>query len=118
MSRKAIQEGIPLLAYIMEDPWPKSDRIPYLGYVGMDERITGEILARATLEKIDMERAALGIQYPGLASLETRASGIIKVLKEKGVPNDKLDITVVPATAITVLGAEISKYPETNGCSS
>ena len=112
--RNSISEGIPIIAYNMEDPRPKNERIPYLGYIGMDERVTGDVLARATLDKIDIKRAAIGIQYPGSASLETRASGIIKVLKEKGIPYDKLDITPTPSTAINVLGAYITKYPETN----
>lgn len=114
LSRRAIDEGIPVLAYNLEDPRPKSERIPYLGYIGMDERVTGEILANATLDKMDIHRAAIGIQYPGSSSLETRARGIEKVLNERGIPYEKLDITPNPATAITVLGAYKQKHPDTN----
>jgi simple sugar transport system substrate-binding protein len=112
--RRGIKNGIPVIAYNQLDPRPEGERIPYLGYVGMDDRVTGEALAKAMLSKMKIKRAAIGIQYPGSAPLEMRASGIIKALNAAGIPNDKLDITEVPATAQTVLGSYLTKYPETN----
>lgn len=112
--RKAIEEGIPIIAFNTEDTRPKNIRIPYLGFVGMDESVTGEMLAKATLEKIDIKRTAIGIHAPGTASLEARASGIVKVLEEKGIPYEKIDTTMQPATVMTNLGAYLIKYPETN----
>lgn len=114
LSKFAIDQGIPMIAYNLEDIRPIPERVPYLGYIGMDERITGEILAEATLNKIDIDRAVIGIQYPGSSSLETRARGIEKVLRENGIPFDKLDITPNPSTAITVMGAYKQRFPETN----
>lgn len=112
--RKAIEEGIPIIAFNTEDPRPIPEKIPYLGYVGMDERMTGEILARRTLDQFDIKRTVIGIHAPGTSALETRAAGIVKVLDEKGIPYEKLDTTMTPSTIMTVLGAYLMKYPETN----
>ena len=112
--RKAIEEGIPIMAFNNEDTRQKNERIPYLGFVGMDELVTGEVLAKATLEKIDIKRTLIGIQVPGATSMETRASGIAKVLEKEGIPYEKIDTTMEPATVITNLGAYLIKYPETN----
>ena len=95
--RRMLNAGIPVIAYNQEDL--RDEPVPYLGYVGQDETKTGQKLARATLERIDIERALIGIHAPGTASVETRASGIVQVLEEEGIPYDKLDITLTPSTA-------------------
>ncbi len=115
----AIEKGIPIMAYNTQDFRPEGERTDYLGFVGMDESITGEILARATLAKMNemnnnMPRTVIGLMYPGSAPIENRASGIAKVMDENNIPYEKLDVTTDPATCINVLGAYLTKYPETN----
>ena len=110
--RRMLAAGIPVIAYNQEDL--RDEPVPYLGYVGQDETKTGQKLARATLERIDIDRALIGIHAPGTASVETRAAGIVEVLEAEGIPYDKLDITLTPSTAITVMGAYLTQHPETN----
>jgi simple sugar transport system substrate-binding protein len=110
--RAMLDAGIPVIAYNQEDL--RDDPVPYLGYVGQDETVTGQKLARAAMERIDVERALIGIHAPGAASVETRAQGIVQVLEEEGIPFDKLDITMTPSTAITVMGAYLIQHPDTN----
>lgn len=110
--RRMLDAGIPVIAYNQEDL--RDEPVPYLGYVGQDETITGQKLARATLDRIDIKRALIGIHAPGTASVETRALGIVQVLEEEGIPYDKLDITMTPSTAITVMSAYLTQHPETN----
>lgn len=112
--RATINAGIPVIAINQNDTRPEDERIPYLSYVGQDEMQTGQALAEATLARMDVTRAVIGIHVPGSASLEIRASGIAEVLEGKDIPYAKLDITADPSTAISVLGAYLIQHPDTN----
>jgi len=117
--RKAIEKGIPVLAVNIEDYRPEEERIPYLGYVGMDERISGEVLAKEALKRFKEivgrlpKRAVVGIHQPGLICLEMRTDGILKVCKEMGIPCDRLDITMDPTKAMEILKSYLAKHPDT-----
>jgi simple sugar transport system substrate-binding protein len=110
----AIAKGIPVLAYNTPDTRSDDVRTKYMGYVGQDERTTGEILAKATLTKTKITRAVVGLMYPGSTPIENRASGIMRVMAANNIPIDKLNLTTDPATASNVLGAYLTKYPDTN----
>jgi len=112
--RAMISAGIPVIAINQNDTRPPDERIPYLSYVGQDETETGQALAKATLARMDVTRAIIGIHVPGSASLEIRANGIAEVLEGNGIPYDKLDITADPSTAISVMGAYLMQHPDTN----
>jgi len=112
--RRAIAQGIPVMAYNQPDPRPKGERIPYLGFVGVNPFNIGEEMAYEMMRHVTIERAAIGIHHVGSASVETTASGIASVLDEQGIPNEKLDITIEPSTAISVLTSYLTRYPETN----
>lgn len=112
--RAMIDEGITVLAINQNDVRSEAERIPYLGYVGQDEAQTGQALAEATIARMDVSRAVIGIHAVGSASLETRAAGIAEILEANGIPYDKLDITTDASTAVTNLGAYIIQHPETN----
>lgn len=111
---EAIAKGIPVLAYNTPDTQSDDLRTKYLGYVGQDERVTGEILARAVLQKTKIARTVVGLMYPGSTPIENRASGIMRVMAANNIPIEKLNLTTDPATATNVLGAYLTKYPETN----
>lgn len=112
----AIAQGISIMAYNTPDFRPEGEKIDYLGFVGMDDSITGEFLARATLAKMNnnIERTVIGLNYPGSTPIENRASGIARVMDENEIPYEKLDVTADNATCINVLGAYLTKYPETD----
>lgn len=112
--RAMIDSGIAVMAINQNDVRPEKDRIPYLGYVGQDESSTGQALAEATIARMDVARAVIGIHAVGSASLETRAAGIAEVLEANGIPYDKVDITTDTSTAVTNLGAYLIQHPETN----
>jgi simple sugar transport system substrate-binding protein len=111
---EAVAKGIPVLAYNTPDSRADDVRTKYMGYVGQDERTTGEILARATLTKKKIVRAVVGLMYPGSTPIENRASGIMRVMAANKIPIEKLNLTTDPATATNVLGAYLTKYPDTN----
>ena len=117
--RKAIAEGILVIAINIEDYRPPDKRIPYITYIGMDERISGSVLAEETYKRFHEafgrypKRAVIGIHQPGLICLEMRSDGIMKVSKELGIPVEKLDITMDPTKAMEILRAYLTKHPDT-----
>jgi len=112
--KDAIAFGIPIIAVNTPDFRPENERIPTLCFIGMDDRSNGQLLARETLKKVDITRALIGTHYPGVPTLEMRIDGIKQVLNDEGIPYDVLDITAVPATAISVMNAYLIQHPETN----
>jgi simple sugar transport system substrate-binding protein len=110
----AIAKGIPVLAYNTPDTRSADVCTKYIGYVGQDERTTGEILAKATLTKTKIVRTVVGLMYPGSTPIENRANGIMRVMAANNIPIEKLNLTTDPATATNVLGAYLTKYPDTN----
>jgi simple sugar transport system substrate-binding protein len=110
----AMDKGISIMAYNNPDTRSEKDKAKYIGYIGMDERYTGQVLASSTVKRIKAVRAVIGINTPGSTPIENRASGIAKVLDENKIPYEKLNVTDDPATCATVLGAYLTKYPDTN----
>ncbi len=116
--RRAIGQGIPVLAVNVPDPRPRGERIPYLGYVGQDEYQAGYELARAAVEEFQkvtgrMPRVGvIGIHEVGHVGLELRAKGIQDYFREIGLPApEKLDITPDPTKAVEVLRAYLTRNP-------
>ncbi len=118
--RRAIDQGIPVIAVNVPDPRPKPERIPYLGYVGQDEYQAGYKLAIAALEEFEKltgrppKKAVIGIHEVGHVGLEMRAKGIQDAFAEKGLPvPEKLDITTEPVKALEILRSYLVKEPDT-----
>ncbi len=112
--RKAIKMGIPVVAINVPDTRPYEERIPYLVYVGMDEYLAGVYAARRMLQEGPIKRAVIAIHEPGHVGLEMRAKGIMDVLKPKGIPVEKIDITTDPTKALTLMKAYLMKHPDTD----
>jgi len=117
--RRAIKQGIPVLAVNVPDPRPKGERIPYLGYIGQDEYEAGYKLAKAALEEFKKIKgrppklAVIGIHEPGHVGLEMRAKGIQDAFKEEGLPvPEKLDITTDPTKALELLKSYLAAHPD------
>src|ERR687894_188969 len=51
--RRAIEQGIPVVAFNIPDARPQGERIPYLTYVGGDEYLTGKRLGEYALEQVE-----------------------------------------------------------------
>ncbi len=112
--RKAIKMGIPVVAINVPDTRPYEERIPYLVYVGMDEYLAGVYAARRMLQEGPIKRAVIAIHEPGHVGLEMRAKGIMDVLKPKGIPVEKIDITTDPTKALVLMKAYLMKHPDTD----
>ncbi len=111
----AKQKGIPCIvicnkAYHV----PPEQKLPYIGYVGMNELITGKALAERVLKEFKPTRAVHGIHHAGHIVHEQRAAGIIEVMKKNNIPIEKIDITQEPARGVGILDAYLKRRPDTN----
>lgn len=86
VTRALHREGIPVVVVNVPDDRDDSARIPYDYYVGMDERVCGERLAKATLDRADaVDRAFVVVHEPGHTGLERRVDGLRSVFDARGV---------------------------------
>ena len=112
--RKAIDEGIPVVAINVGDPRPPEERIPYLVYIGQDQYLVGVFSARRLLKEFTPRRTMV-LQYePGHVGLETRAKGFIDVMKEKGIPVEKVESAPDPARIMEDFKSYIAAHPDTD----
>ncbi len=112
--RRAIEQGIPVIAINVPDPRPAGERIPYLFYVGGDEYLGGQRAAERMLQERKPTRALCAIHEVGHVGLEARCKGFIDVMSEAGVPAEKLDIGTDPTQAVEVLKSYFAKNPDTD----
>ena len=112
--RRAIKQGIPVIAINVPDTRSEEERIPYLCYVGADLYLDGVEVAQRVLKEFTPKRVLIGISEPGNVALEMRAKGFRDVMKEKSVPVEKLDITVDPIKAIGAFESYFARHPETD----
>ncbi len=112
--RRAIQQGIPVVAINVADPRPEGERIPYMFYIGMDEYLGGLRAAQRMLAVRTPKRALCAIHEVGHVGLEARCQGFLDGMKEKNVPVEKLDIGTDPTKAVEALKAYFTRNPDTD----
>jgi simple sugar transport system substrate-binding protein len=88
--RRAIDQGIPVIAVNVPDTRPLEERIPYLFYVGGDEEAGGRLTAQRQSQDGAIKHAVCIIHEPGHTGLEARCRGYTAELKSKGAKVDKL----------------------------
>ena len=112
--RRAIQQGIPVVAINVADPRPEGERIPYMFYIGMDEYLGGLWAAQRMLAVRTPKRAVCAIHEVGHVGLEARCQGFLDGMKGKNVPVEKLDIGTDPTKAVEALKAYFTRNPDTD----
>ncbi|MGQ9472569.1 MAG: sugar ABC transporter substrate-binding protein [Candidatus Caldatribacteriaceae bacterium] len=112
--RRAISQGIPVIAINVPDPRPAGEKIPYLFYVGGDEYLSGKKAAEKILASGKPKRAIVTIHEVGHIGLEMRAQGFIEVMTANGVPAEKLATYLDPTQAIEILKGYFAKNPDTD----
>ncbi|MDQ3767643.1 MAG: sugar ABC transporter substrate-binding protein [Actinomycetota bacterium] len=112
--RRAIDQGIPVIAINVPDFRPEGERIPYLFYVGGDEELGGRVTAERLLEERTPKRAVCAIHDVGHVGLEARCKGFTDVMKQQGVEVDKLPIGEDPTQASEQLGNYFESQPDTD----
>jgi simple sugar transport system substrate-binding protein len=118
--RRAINQGIPVVAANVRDFRDPPDRIPYLIYIGEDSYLSGAKQAEKLVDVFKKlygrvpKRSVFAIHEPGNVVQEMRANGVIDVLKKAGVATvDKVDVTYEPAKVSETLRAYLQAHPDT-----
>lgn len=109
---RAINSGIPVIAYNSADWRPRNERIPYLTYIGQDEYEGGFIAGRKLVEAFGGTRGVCVNQAVGHVGLDARAQGFIDALSEAGIPAEVLAISNDPAEAATTMEDYYTANPD------
>lgn len=112
--RRAIEAGIPVYAANGNDNRPPDQRIPLIGFAGMDSVEDGRTVAREMLKVRPVKHIVIANQHPGHAILEARAKGIREVMEPLGVKVTVLAITMNPTETLERFRAHWTKHPETD----
>lgn len=118
--RKAIDMGIPVVAFNIPDSRPVGERIPYLTYVGGDEYLTGLHLGQYMLEQAEAGKipaptgVVCAIHDAAHQGLKARCKGMQDAVADTGAKFEELFISAEPATARNTLQSYLQANPDTN----
>ena len=118
--RKAIEAGIPVVAFNIPDTRPVGERIPYLTYVGGDEYLTGKKLGEHALGKAaageipQPVRVVCAIHDSAHQGLKARCQGMKDAMEASGAVVEDLFISADPATARNTLQSYLQANTDTN----
>lgn len=118
--RRAIEQGIPVVAFNIPDSRERDARIPYITYVGGDEYLTGKLLgeyalAQAEAGEIPMPTGVICASHDSAhQGLKARCQGMKDVMEPAGAAFNELFIGAEPATARNTLQSFLQANPETN----
>lgn len=118
--RKAIEQGIPVVAFNIPDSREAGARIPYITYVGGDEYLTVKklgkyALAQAEAEEIPMPTGVVCASHDSAhQGLKARCQGMKDVMEPAGAKFNELFIGAEPATARNTLQSFLQANPDTN----
>jgi simple sugar transport system substrate-binding protein len=117
---KAIEQGIPVVAFNVSDPRPEGQKIKYLTYVGGDEYKTGlqsgeGALAKAKAGLIPQPTHVLCANPdPAHTGLAARCRGMTDAMKTAGVETETLATDADPARASNILSAYLQSHKDVN----
>jgi simple sugar transport system substrate-binding protein len=117
---KAIEQGIPVVAFNVSDPRPAEQKIKYLTYVGGDEYQTGlqagqHALSQAAAGTVPQPTKVLCANPdPAHTGLAARCRGMTDAMKEAGVETETLATDADPARASNILSAYLQSNPDVN----
>lgn len=115
--RKAIAQGIPVVAANIEDPRPEPEKIPYLTYVGGDEYQTGWKMAEYVLKYFaeknrPIRKVVVGIGHVGHVGAERRAQGMMERMAKENIPVLKIALTEEPGKIYEVARSTLEANPD------
>jgi simple sugar transport system substrate-binding protein len=114
--QEAKRLGIPVIAFNTVPSPANLNETPYLGYVGQDNYVAGQGVARAAIRMFHLKAGdlvAIINHQAGNISLTSRAQGIESVLKPMGVQVDVLATPGSdPAQSEAIIQSFIAKHPQ------
>jgi two-component system, sensor histidine kinase and response regulator len=118
--RKAISQGIPVIAFNTPDLRDPAARIPYLTFVGSDHYQDGKkagehALAQAKAGEIPMPELVLCVNADTThGGLVARCRGMTDAMNAAGIKTETLTTDWDPACASNILSAYLEKNPDVN----
>jgi PAS domain S-box-containing protein len=118
--RRAINQGIPVIAFNVPDLRESAARIPYLTFVGtdycQDGKKAGEhALAHARAGEIPMPKQVLCVNADAThGGLVARCQGMSDAMKIAGIKAETLTTDWDPTRAANILSAHLARNPEVN----
>lgn len=109
---RAIEAGIPVIAYDSWDMRPKEERIPYLTAVGPNEYIGGYMAGERLIAAGGSTRGVCINQQIGHAMLDERCRGFGDRLAEDGIPSEMLGISDDPAESTSIIDDYYTANPD------
>ncbi|MEW5960799.1 MAG: sugar ABC transporter substrate-binding protein [Chloroflexota bacterium] len=109
---RAINSGIPVIAYNSADWRPREERIPYLTYIGQDEYVGGLSGGRRMIAAHGGTRGVCVNQAVGHVGLDARCQGFSDALAEAGLESEVLAITNDPAESATIMNDYFTANPD------
>lgn len=110
--RRAIDAGIPVIAYDSGDTRSKEERIPYLTYVGPDDYQGGYQAGEHFIKAGGKTKAVCVNQQVGHVLLDLRCQGLKDSLATANIPVEVLGISGDPAESTTVLSDYYASNPD------
>jgi simple sugar transport system substrate-binding protein len=114
--RSAIAKGIPVICVNAKDDRPMPERIPYLFYIGGNDRDAGELAADYLCNSIDL-RSALCVDHYLYDHIchNDRWTGFKRSLEEKNITAQRLRIPGEdPSSSAKTIAAFIQEHREVN----
>lgn len=109
---RAIESGVPVIAYNSADWRPREERIPYLTYIGQDEYEGGLVAGRRLVAEYGGTKGVCVNQAVGHVGLDARCAGFKDALDEAGIESEVLAIGNDPAEAATTLDDYSTANPD------
>lgn len=115
--RRAINEGIPVVAVNIPDMRPEGERIPYIAYVGGDEYLTGYVIAERVYEECvrrgkTPHKALFINHHVGHAGIMARYKGWCDFFDPRGVPTIHLAASEDPSVLYEVTRSGLEANPD------
>ncbi|HEX3053536.1 MAG TPA: substrate-binding domain-containing protein [Aggregatilineaceae bacterium] len=111
---RAVEAGIPVIAFNTQDTRPEGERLKHLFYIGSSEFLGGQEVARRFLAAGEIGAVLCPIQEVGHTGLEARCNGVESVMAEQGIEVIRFTINYnVPESAGLIADA-FAANPEAN----
>lgn len=114
--KEAERQGIKVIAFNVEPNTHAQKNNPYMAFIGMDEMLAGQRLAEKVFASGKLSGSVVvAMHQVGHVGLERRFLGIKKILSEKGIVVEKLDISSDAAQAQQMLKGYLTKHTAVSG---
>jgi len=113
--RRAIDKGIAVIAVNVSDPRPHPERIPYLLYIGSDERQGAIAAANRVLQEKTPKHVLCLIQEAGHAAIAARCDAFAKTMEAAGATTDIITIPGGnPTQSAETIRGYFKSHPDTD----